>query len=101
MDTQNVVLNKLEQLEKLITANNLLQKPVLNFQEASQYLEVSPSHLYKLTSKRTIPHFCPNGKKLYFKRLELDEWLLRNKQLSDTEIEQKTESYLSRKGAGK
>ena len=26
MDTQNVVLDKLEQLEKLITTNNLLQK---------------------------------------------------------------------------
>ena len=101
MDTQNVVLDKLEQLEKLITTNNLLQKSVLNFQEASQYLGLSPSHLYKLTSKRGIPHFCPNKKKLYFKRLELDEWLLRNKQLSTAEIEQKTESYLSRKGAGK
>lgn len=101
MDTQNVVLDKLEQLEKLISVSNMLQKPVLNFQEASQYLEVSPSHLYKLTSKRTIPHFCPNGKKLYFKRSELEEWLLRNKQFSTIEIEQKTESYLTNKGAGK
>ncbi len=101
MEIQNVVLDKLEQLEKLITTNNLLQKQVLNFQEASQYLKVSPSHLYKLTSKRAIPHFCPNGKKLYFKREELDLWLLRNKQLSTDEIEEKTENFLSRKRAGK
>lgn len=101
MEIQNVVLEKLEHLEKLISVNNMLQKPVLNFQEASQYLEVSPSHLYKLTSKRAIPHFCPNGKKLYFKREELNIWLLRNKQLSTTEIEEKAESYLSRKGASK
>jgi len=98
---QNVVLDKLEQLEKLITVNNLLQKPVLNFQEASQYLEVSTSHLYKLTSRKAIPHFCPNGKKLYFVREQLNSWLLRNKQLSTAEIEEKTENYLSSKGAGK
>lgn len=99
METQNVVLNKLEQLEKLITTNNLLQKPVLNFQEALLYLEMSDSHLYKLTSKRAIPHFCPNGKKLYFKREELDTWLLRNKQSSTDEIQEKTETFLSKKGA--
>lgn len=97
MEIQNVVLDKLDQLEKLITTSNLLQKPVLNFQEASQYLEISPSHLYKLTSKRAIPHFCPNGKKLYFKREEINEWLLRNKQLSTEEIDQKTEGFLSSK----
>jgi excisionase family DNA binding protein len=101
MEIQSVVLDKLEQLEKLITTSNLLQKPVLNFQEASQYLEISPSHLYKLTSKRAVPHFCPNGKKLYFKREELDQWLLRNKKLSTDEVEEKTESYLSRKGQQK
>jgi len=93
-----IILEKLEQLEKLITVNNLLQKPVLNFQEASLYLEVSSSHLYKLTSKRAIPHFCPSGKKLYFKREELDLWLLRNKQLSTDEIEQQAETFLSKKG---
>lgn len=101
MEIQNAVLYKLEQLEKLITTNNLLQKPVLNFQETSQYLEISSSHLYKLTSKRAVPHFCPNGKKLYFKREELDQWLLRNKQLSVDEVEEKTESYLTHKGQKK
>ncbi len=98
---QEQVLQKLEQLEKLIVNQSILQKPVLNFQEASHYLEVSESHLYKLTSKRAIPHFCPNGKKLYFKRDELNEWLLRNKQLSVAEIELKPQQYNPRKQAGK
>lgn len=101
MEIQNVVLDKLDQLEKLITTSNLLQKPVLNFQETSQYLQISSSHLYKLTSKRAIPHFCPNGKKLFFKREELDQWLLRNRQLSTGEIDQKTDDYLSSKGKRK
>jgi hypothetical protein len=98
MDIQKMVLDKLDQIEKLVTIYKLMQKPVLNFNEASAYLEVSPSHLYKLTAKKMIPHFCPNNKKLYFKRLELDDWLLRNKQFSIEETQIKTEAFLTKKG---
>jgi hypothetical protein len=42
--------------------------------------------LYKLTSTRRIPHFCPEGKKLFFKRDELDNWLQRNRQSTKDEI---------------
>lgn len=97
MENQNELLKQFEQLRKVVSLNILLQKPVLNFQETCQYLDISSSHLYKLTSKRAIPHFCPNGKKLYFKRDELDVWLLRNKQLSLDEIEEHTDAFLSRK----
>ena len=95
------IFDKLEQLEKLITTGNILQKPVLTFQETCQYLEISSSHLYKLTSKRAIPHFCPSGKKLYFKREELEAWLLRNKQMSNDGLEQEAAGFLKRKGANK
>jgi excisionase family DNA binding protein len=94
--TEQIILQKLEQLEKLITNQAILQKPVLNFQEATRYLEVSDSHLYKLTSRKEIPHFCPNGKKLYFKRDELDLWLQRNRQTTVAEIEQQASEYLLR-----
>lgn len=92
--SEQIILQKLEQLEKLITNQSLLQKSILNFGEACQYLEVSASHLYKLTSKKEIPHFCPNGKKLYFKRDELDLWLQRNRQLTTEDIEQQASDYL-------
>jgi excisionase family DNA binding protein len=78
MDTNNLILEKLSQIEQKLTEQNLLQKTVLNFNEPCTYLEISPSHLYKLTSPRQIPHFCPQGKKLYFNRQKLDEWLQRN-----------------------
>lgn len=94
--TEEIILQKLEHLEKLITNQGILQKPVLNFQEAILYLEVSDSHLYKLTSKKEIPHFCPNGKKLYFRRDELDVWLQRNRQTTTAEIEQQASEYLLR-----
>ena len=94
--TEEIILQKLEHLEKLITNQGILQKPVLNFQEAILYLEVSDSHLYKLTSRKEIPHFCPNGKKLYFRRDELDVWLQRNRQTTAAEIEQQASEYLLR-----
>jgi excisionase family DNA binding protein len=65
----------------------LLQKEVLSLQEACVYLCISQSHMYKLTSSRSIPHYSPTGKLIYFKRTELDEWILKNKRCSKEELE--------------
>ncbi len=96
MDTQ--ILEKLESIEKMLIEQNLLKKEVLNFTEAAVYLEVSHSHLYKLTSSGAIPAYKPNGKKLYFNRKELETWLLSNKQVSTNEVEQEADEYLMKKG---
>ncbi len=96
MDTQ--IFEKLESIERMLIEQNLLKKEVLNFTEAAIYLEVSHSHLYKLTSSGAIPSYKPNGKKLYFNRKELDTWLLSNKQVSTNEVEQQADEYLMKKG---
>jgi len=93
MDT-NEIAAKLENIELMLQQQNLLKKEVLNFNETCTYLDMSASHLYKMTSQKQIPHFCPQGKKLYFKRKELDQWLLRNRQDSTEEIETKAANYL-------
>lgn len=96
MDTN--ILLKLERIEKLLETQQAMQKQVLNFNDTCIYLELSQSHLYKLTSTGSIPHYKPNGKKLYFKREELDTWLLRNRNNSIDEIEQEAANYLIKKG---
>lgn len=53
-------------------------KDVLTTSEASSYLGLSESYIYKLTASRQIPHYKPNGKLVYFNRKELCEWALRN-----------------------
>ena len=88
MANEELILDKLSEIANKLDEQNLLQKTVLNFNEACSYLDVSQSHLYKLTSTRQIPHFCPQGKKLYFNRTELDVWLQRNRQSTNEEIEQ-------------
>lgn len=88
MDSNILILDKLTEIAEKLTEQNLFQKTVLNFNEACAYLDLSQSHLYKLTSARHIPHFCPQGKKLYFRRDELDSWLLRNRQLTNEELQE-------------
>jgi excisionase family DNA binding protein len=92
------IIQKLDSIERMLTEQNLLQKEVLTFNEAAIYLEVSHSHLYKMTSTGTVPCYKPNGKKIYFNRKELDGWLLSNRQSSQEEIEQQAANYLIKKG---
>ncbi len=92
------IQEKLERIEKMLQTQQSIQKQVLNFNEACIYLELSHSHLYKLTSSSAIPHYKPNGKKIYFKKEELDTWLLRNRIDSKDEIEQKAIDYIIKKG---
>jgi excisionase family DNA binding protein len=94
MSNEILILEKLDRLEQKLGEQNLLMKEVLNFNDACNYLDISASHLYKLTSQKSIPHFCPQGKKLYFNRTELDEWLQRNRQTSTDEIETMAANYL-------
>ena len=63
-----------------------LAKEVLSFKEALALLDVSASVLYKLTHQRAISFYKPNGKLIYFKRLDLINWMLGNKQPSNEEI---------------
>ena len=66
------ILTKLNELEKLFKRN---RDTPLNFVQAAQYLSISHSHLYKMTSQRKIPFHKPSGKYLYFFKHELDAWI--------------------------
>ena len=66
MSNELIILERLESIERLLSEQNLLKKEVLNLVEAASYLDISHSHLYKLTSTGTIPCYKPNGKKIYF-----------------------------------
>lgn len=81
-----LILQKLGNIECLLSEARLLKKEVLTFKEAAQYLDLSESYLYKLTHTRSIPHYSPQGKKLYFKRKELDQWLTSCKRPSSEEM---------------
>ena len=77
--------------------NNFLNsnKEILNFNDACKYLDLSKSYMYKLTHLRKIPHFKPNFKKLYFKKTDLESYLLRNRVQTDIELQQQAEEKLN------
>ena len=78
---------KINEVDKIQTIENYIiqlkeriwaVKEVLTTAEASAYLGLSESYIYKLTSLKQIPHYKPNGKLVYFNRKELCEWAMRN-----------------------
>lgn len=102
MQQESIILSKLENIESML-AEHAQKKDVLNFTEASKYIDVSPSHLYKLTSGNKIPHYKPEGKRVYFNRQELDKWLQRNRVKSLEELDQEASTFvtLNKKGGRK
>ena len=75
----------------------ILNKEILNFNDACTFLNYSKSYLYKLTYSRQIIHYKPNGKMLYFKKSDLEDWLLRNRVKTAGEIEQEAIDYVVKK----
>ena len=81
---------RVEELERML----FMTKNVLSFDEASAFLCLSKSYLYKLTSGNLIPHYKPQGKMLYFEKSELEAWLRQNPVKTKTQIEQEAQKYV-------
>lgn len=64
--------------ESYISHTSIGNKEIMSFREAASYLDVSESLLYKLTSKKQIRFYKPNNGKIYFKRVDLNNWMLQN-----------------------
>ncbi len=79
------------------TKDHADQKTVFNFSEACQYLGISESHGYRLTSKGQIP-FSKRGKRNFFNKAKLDEWLLANEVPTSAELAEKASACLQKKG---
>lgn len=83
------IFQKLEE----INDNLFLQKSVLTFVEACKYCGISKSKMYKHTSSNNISYYKPEGKLIFFKKDELDVWLLRNRQSSLDELQREATRY--------
>ena len=61
-------------------------KPVLTMDEACEYTGKSKSAMYKLTHERKLPFSKPNGKCIYFRREDLESWMMSNRVATAEEI---------------
>mgnify|MGYP001327232527 CR=1 FL=1 len=67
--------------------DDIKSKDILSFKEAVVYLHISPSALYKLNHAHKIPYFKPNNKLVYYRKFDLDAFMLSNYQPTSVEIE--------------
>lgn len=84
----------LEILNRIEYYSLLAAKNVLTLDDAAVLTGFSKSHLYKLTSAHNVPHYKPNGKQIYFDRVELENWLKQNRVASNDELEKTAVTYL-------
>ena len=97
-----IINDRLERIENLlenIYSNigrkeaNIITSKIMDIEQLTNYLGVSKSHIYKLTSSHTIPH-SKRGKRLYFDKEIINAWVLENKIWTQDDIEKQASDYL-------
>lgn len=86
---QQQVKDRIGALENIF----LCQKEIFNFDEAVAYLNMSKSTLYKLTSKKEIPHYKPN-RFVFFEKAELDKWIRSASVKTDGQLNDEANRYI-------
>ena len=66
---------------------------VLSADQAAEFLHIAKQTLYSMTSRRKIP-FYKNGKKILFRRGDLEEWLNSGKHEQISKIEKDAMNYV-------
>jgi len=95
----NAIENRIKSIESKIavtTNENGSSLDIMSLNQLCEFYDFGKSYVYKKTSNREIPYY-KNGKRLYFKRIEIDEWLLDNRIKTNKDIEREVSTYLMRK----
>lgn len=90
----------LYELREIKALSLLAAKNVLTIEEVSKLTDLSISCLYKKTCAKEIPYY-KKDKRIYFKRQEIEEWMLQNRVAANQEMAQKAVNVLVTKGKGK
>ena len=93
MEKLNEIVTRLQTIEELL----LTSKTVLNLEEVLLYTGLSKSYMYKLTSTGGIPCYKPQGKNIFFKKSEVEDWLLQNKKITTKELDEIANIYTIKK----
>ena len=93
MEKLNEIVTRLQTIEELL----LTSKTVLNLEEVLLYTGLSKSYMYKLTSTGGIPCYKPQGKHIFFKKSEVEDWLLQNKKITTKELDEIANTYAIKK----
>jgi excisionase family DNA binding protein len=86
----------IEEMIALLKQERNIANEMLDFKQAIKYLGISKSKLYKMTHLKELPCYKPGGRKLYFKKSDLDAWQQRNRIPSIEEIKEETLDEISK-----
>ena len=101
-----VIMEKLDRIERMVTIIRENQeiketqetsKEIMNVQQVADYLSISKQTVYGMTCRMEVP-FYKRGKKNYFKKRDIDEWLLATRRKTREEIEMEALTYLKVRG---
>ncbi len=97
-----LIISRLDRIEKLLQNATLKSSEKSPREEETaffdvngvcEYLHMSKSSVYKMTSDRGIPHY-KRGKLLYFNKRGIDNWVMENRVKTMSELEKEATEYL-------
>ena len=97
----NQLLQKVDGIERLLLMQKAPSEEVdklLTVEECAKFLNLSKQTIYGLTSKGELP-MMKRGKRCYFSKLELIDYIKGGRNQTNTEMEEEVTSFLSKKGS--
>lgn len=82
-----------QQLDRIEQYAMIAAKTMLNIKEASFILGLSEQSVRNKARSHELPAYKPNHNTLYFKKSELEEWMMQNRSMSTKEIEAEAVKY--------
>lgn len=85
-DLENLIQDVVKNALKRADLERSIQDGFLDINEAANYLKIARQTLYGFTSQRLVP-FIKKGKRIYFRKSDLENWLLSGRKATKSEIE--------------
>ena len=91
------IYDKLEKIERLLESQNNVASidndKLLTIREAAEFIHLSVPTIYGLVQRQDIP-VCKKGKRLYFTRQELTQWIKTGRKKTVADITAEDASYM-------
>lgn len=93
------IYEKLDRIENFLfnQANQEETDQLLTIQQAGELIKLTVPTLYGYVRRNEIP-FSKKGKRLYFSKQELTDWIKQGRRKTIAEINAEAHTYLKRKG---
>ena len=101
-----IIVQRLDAIERLLieiktgtridNATTRKDNELMNVQQVADYLTLAVPTIYGLVHNMEIPNF-KRGKRLYFRRIDIDDWIGQSRRKTMAEILQEASNYVATK----